>query len=158
TWGLTVGAGRSGWTPEAVIAVVAATAMLGAFVYVERVRGNRAMMPLALFSSATFIGLTLLTFFLYAALGGLIVLLPYALITAWHFSATGAGAALLPLPLIIALVSPMMGAAAARIGARVPLTMGSFVTAAGLALLLRMDDSGNYAAILPAIVVIALGM
>jgi predicted MFS family arabinose efflux permease len=156
--GLTVGAGRTGWTPDAVIAIVAAGAMLLAFVHVERVRGKRAMMPLALFSSARFIGLTLLTFFLYAALGGLIVLLPYALITAWHFSATAAGAALLPLPLIIALASPLMGGVSARIGARAPLAAGSLVVASGFALFLRMDNSGNYTVIFPAIVVIAMGM
>jgi EmrB/QacA subfamily drug resistance transporter len=158
TWGLTVGTGRSGWTPLAVIAVAAAAVMLLTFVSVERVRGERAMMPLALFGSATFVGLTLLTFFLYAALGGLIVLLPYALITLWHFSATGAGAALLPLPLIIAVASPLMGAVSGRIGARAPLTAGPLVVAAGFALLLRMDNSGDYTVVLPAIVVIAIGM
>jgi hypothetical protein len=39
-------------------------------------------MPLALFGSASFVGLTLLTFLLYGALGGLFVLVPYALIEA----------------------------------------------------------------------------
>src|SRR5258705_6001886 len=68
TWGLTIGAGHAGWTAEAVIAVVAGGALLLAFVCFEGVRGQRAMMPLTLFTSRTFIGLTLLTFFLYGAL------------------------------------------------------------------------------------------
>ena len=159
TWGLTIGAGHAGWTAEAVIAVVAGGALLLAFVCFEGVRGQRAMMPLTLFASRTFIGLTLLTFFLYGALGGLFVLLPYALITAAHYPATAAGAALLPLPLVIALASPVMGGLAGRIGPRLPLSIGPLLVAAGFALLLRMDSSGSYwTVVLPAMLVIAIGM
>jgi len=159
TWGLTVGAGRAGWTDEAIIAVAAGGAAMLAFVCFEAVRRERAMMPLALFGSRTFIGLTLLTFFLYGALGGLLVLLPYTLITAAHYSATAAGAALLPAPLVIALASPVMGRLAARIGPRWPLTIGPFLVAAGFALMLRMDAGGNYwTIVLPAVLVIAIGM
>ena len=84
TWGLTIGAGRAGWTEDAMMAVVAGGALMLAFVWFEGVRRDRAMMPLALFGSRNFIGLTLLTFFLYGALGGLLVLLPYVLITLAH--------------------------------------------------------------------------
>ena len=38
-------------------------------------------MPLSLFASRAFLGLTILTFLLYGALGGLLILLPYLLIT-----------------------------------------------------------------------------
>src|SRR5262249_44917712 len=77
TWGLTLGSGRSGWTNEAVVALALGFVSLLVFVFVERVRHQGAMMPLSLFLSRAFVGLTLFTFFLYAALGGLIVLLPY---------------------------------------------------------------------------------
>ena len=56
--------------------------LLLAFVGVEKLRGERAMMPLAMFGSASFIGLTLLTLLLYGALGALMVLMPYLLIQA----------------------------------------------------------------------------
>jgi EmrB/QacA subfamily drug resistance transporter len=159
TWGLTIGAGRAGWTDEAVIALVAGGVLALAFVWFEGVRGERAMMPLALFGSRNFIGLTLLTFFLYGALGGLLVLLPYVLITLAHYSATAAGAALLPFPLVIALASPLMGGLAARIGPRWPLTIGPLLVAAGFGLMLRMDNAGSYwTIILPAVLVMAIGM
>src|SRR4029077_11113887 len=109
TWGLTSGSGRAGWTDEAVIAVAVGGGLILVFVWFEGVRHERAMMPLTLFGSPIFIGLTLLTFFLYGALGGLLVLLPCVLITLAHYSATAAGAALLPFPLVIALASPVMG-------------------------------------------------
>jgi EmrB/QacA subfamily drug resistance transporter len=159
TWGLTIGAGRAGWTGGAIIALVAGGALMLAFVHFEDVRGERAMMPLALFGSRSFLGLTLLTFFLYGALGGLLVLLPYALITAAHYSATAAGAALLPFPIVIALASPFIGGLAGRIGPRLPLMIGPLLVAVGFVLMLRLESSGSYwTVILPAVLVMAFGM
>ena len=92
-------------------------------------------------------------------MGGLFVLLPYALITAAHYPATAAGAALLPLPLVIALASPVMGGLAGRIGPRLPLAIGPLLVAAGFALMLRMDGNSSYWTVtLPAVLVIAIGM
>ena len=55
-------------------------------------------MPLHLFGTRSFVGVTLLTLFLYAALGGLFVLLPFLLIEVGGYSTTAAGEGLLPLP------------------------------------------------------------
>ena len=159
TWGLTIGSGRAGWTGEALVAVVAGGVLLLAFVWFEGVRGEKAMMPLTLFGSRPFAGLTLLTFFLYGALGGLLVLLPYVLIVAEGYSGTAAGAALLPFPLVIAFVSPIMGGLAGRIGPRLPLAIGPIVVAAGFCLLLRIDGGADYwTVVLPSVLVIAIGM
>jgi MFS family permease len=116
TWALTIGSGRAGWTPLAIFAAILALIMLALFLIVEGWRGNHAMMPLALFASRSFIGLTLLTFLLYGALAALLVLIPYVLIEAAGYSGTGAGAALLPLPVVLSLTSPMMGRLAGRLG------------------------------------------
>jgi EmrB/QacA subfamily drug resistance transporter len=159
TWGLTIGTGHAGWTAQAIGSLVAGGVFLAVFVWLEGRRGEHAMMPLALFGSRSFAGLTLLTFFLYGALGGLLVLLPYTLIVAEHYSGTAAGAALLPFPLVIAIASPVLGAVAGRIGPRFPLAVGPIVVAAGFCLLLRIDGGGDYAiVVLPAVLVIAIGM
>ena len=116
------------------------------------------MMPLALFSSSTSVGLTLLTLLLYGALSGMFVLIPYVLIEAASYSGTQAGAAILPLPAVLALTSPLMGGLAGRIGPRLPLAIGPVVVAAGFALLLRVDQHGGYwTTIFPAILLIAVG-
>src|SRR6516164_8923586 len=157
TWSLTAGSGPAGWTALASVAATLALTMLALFLIVEGRRGERAMMPLALFASRSFIGLTLLTFLLYGALGALLVLIPYVLIEAAGYSGTAAGAALLPLPLVLSLTSPMMGRLAGRLGARLPLALGSLIVGLGFLLALRFD-SNYWTGVLPAILVIAVGL
>ena len=159
TWGLTLGSGAQGWSALAVAGVVAGALGLAAFIAVERKRGAAAMMPLALFGSRAFTGLSLLTFLLYGALGGLLVLLPDVLIDLQHYSATEAGAALLPMPLVIALTAPAMGRLAARIGPRWPLTLGPLGVAAGFLLAIGIPAGSSYwTSTLPAMLVLSLGM
>lgn len=159
TWGLTIGAGPAGWTAAAIALAVGGVAFSLAFVLVERHKGDRAMMPLTLFASRDFVGLTLLTLLVYGALGALLVLVPYELIQAAGYSATAAGATLLPFPLLMAVTSPMLGAVAGRIGSRIPLMVGSLLVAAGFALATRIGPGGGYwTTTLPAILVISLGM
>ena len=158
TWALTEGSGRS-WSPSIFVSLAVGIVFSIKFLIAERRRGDKAMMPLSLFGSTSFVGLTLLTFLLYGALGGLFVLLPYVLIQAGNYTATQAGAALLPLPLIIGIASPAAGALAARIGPRSLLVMGPIIVAAGFLLMLRVGSSTSYwLRVFPAITVIAVGM
>jgi EmrB/QacA subfamily drug resistance transporter len=158
TYGLTIGSGR-GWTPLAICAIVAASMLLSLFVIVERRRGERAMVPLSLFGSSNFVGLSLLTLLLYGALGVLFVLIPYLLIAHAGFSAAQAGAGLLPLPVVIALASPLMGSLSARMGSRLPLSLGPLVVAGGFVLALRIGgDTDYWSGLFPALLVIAAGM
>jgi len=159
TWSLTIGSGRAGWTAMAFALLAVGVALLLAFLAAEKVRKARAMMPLALFASRDFVGLTILTLLLYGALGALMVLVPYVLIKAGGYSSTDAGAALLPFAAILAFASPVMGGIAGRIGPRVPLTLGPLIVAAGFVLLLRVDTQSNYwTAMFPAILVMSIGM
>src|SRR6202166_1537876 len=158
TWALTEGSGRA-WSFSAFVALGTGFIFSGLFLLVERRRGDKAMMPLSLFGSRSFVGLTLLTFLLYGALGGLFVLVPYVLIQAGGYTATQAGAALLPLPLVIAVASPGAGALAAKIGPRWPLIVGPMIVAAGFLLALRIGSgTGYWLSVFRAMLVIALGM
>jgi EmrB/QacA subfamily drug resistance transporter len=157
--GLTLGAGPGGWTPVSIVLLAAGALLLGSFVEVERRLGDAAMMPLALFGSANFVGLTLLTLLDYGALGGLLVLVPYELIRAGGYSATSAGAALLPFPVVMAAAAPFMGGLAGQIGSRVLLIGGSAVVGLGLLLGARIGTAGAYwTTVLPPIVIIAIGL
>ncbi|HKP13689.1 MAG TPA: MFS transporter [Blastocatellia bacterium] len=153
--------GTRGFESARVIASLAAGAiLLVLFVLIERARGARAMMPLALFRSPSFAGANLLTLFLYAALSGLLFFLPFDLIQVQGYSATEAGAALLPLVLTMFLLSRWAGGLVHRYGAKLPLIVGPVVAGAGFALfILPGARAGNYwASFFPALLVMSLGM
>jgi EmrB/QacA subfamily drug resistance transporter len=160
TWALTEAADASHSASWMWTATMGGVALLVIFLIQEKRLGDRALMPFDLFSSATFVGLTLLTFFLYGSLGGLIVLLPFLLIQMNHWSAVAAGAALLPVPLLVGIGSRSMGRLAARIGGRIPLTGGCLLVAAGLALYARVGTAGvdYWVDIFPPTLLVGLGM
>ena len=165
TYGLTVisargGGAVGGGTTVGAIAAVAGAACLVAFVAVEARLGARAMMPLALFGTRTFVGVSVLTLCLYAALSGLVVLLPYLLIRGNNWSAAGAGAALLPLSVAMGVGSRAAGQLAERVGTRTLLTIGPAIVAIGFALFLRIDaGTVRYAIdVLPALAFVAVGL
>lgn len=142
-----------------MISVTAGACLLAGFLCLESRAGQSAMMPLSLFASRSFVGLSTLTILLYGALGGLLVMLPFVLIQAAGYSATAAGAALLPLPLVLTVASPMAGGLAGRLGPRWLLTLGPILTAGGLLLMLRVNAGSSYwTTTLPAMLVISLGM
>lgn len=158
TWGLANASAEKHLTPWTGMALVAGVVILLAFLWAERRAGERAMLPLKLFGSSAFSGLNLMTFLLYGALGVLMLLVPFVLIQALGYSARQAGAALLPFPVVLAIGSPLMGRVAASHGSRLPLSIGSLIVAGGFLLALRIG-AGSYAAtVLPALLVIALGM
>ncbi|MGO4167238.1 MFS transporter [Novosphingobium sp. YAF33] len=159
TWALTLWSSHHAASTGTWIGLGAGILLLALFIMTERRLGERAMMPLALFASRPFVGLTLLTLLLYGALGGLLMLLPYLLIVGGHYSPTQAGFALLPFSIVIGTVSRLAGRLTERIGPRWPLTLGPIVTGAGFALMMRADPTASYwTSILPGIAVIALGM
>jgi EmrB/QacA subfamily drug resistance transporter len=159
TWGLTLWSATRRASALSLASTAAGTILLLVFILVERRRRGDAMVPLALFRSLDFSGLNLLTFLLYGAFGGLMVVLPFTLIQAGNYSPMQAGAALLPLPILLALGSPLMGRLAARLGPRLPLTIGPLLVGAGFLLVLRIEGGGSYwAEILPAILLLSLGM
>ncbi|WP_051007307.1 MFS transporter [Sphingomonas sp. PAMC 26621] len=159
TWSLTLWSSQHQGSPEAWAGLIAGIVLLGVFVWVEHRRRAEAMMPLAMFASRPFIGLTLLTFLLYGALGGLLVLLPYLLIVGGGYTPLQAGLALLPFSLVIGGASRLMGRTTEQIGPRWPLTIGPIVTGLGFLLLVRVDPTASYwTSVMPGMVVIAVGM
>ena len=159
TYGLTLWSANGRWSDAAIVAMTLGIVLLIGFLFVEHRRGKRAMMPLALFAGRCFTGLNLLTFLLYGAFSAAMLLFPYVLITSGGYSPVQAGLAMLPLPVVMTAASPSMGSLAARIGPRIPLTVGPLVLAVGMALAwLMQPHSGYWTSAFPTILVMALGM
>jgi EmrB/QacA subfamily drug resistance transporter len=159
TYGLTLWSAHRRLEPAALIAAVGGVALLGGFLAIESHRGHRAMMPLSLFANRCFSGLNLLTFLLYGAFSVAMLLIPYVLISSGGYSPVEAGLALLPLPVLMTSLSPQMGSLSARIGPRIPLTVGPLVVAAGIASAWLAGPNSHYwTGIFPSILVMAVGM
>jgi EmrB/QacA subfamily drug resistance transporter len=159
TYALTLWSASGRFTNATLVAFGAGTIMLAAFLLVEYRRGSRAMMPLTLFDNLCFSGLNLLTFLLYGAFAAAMLLIPYVLITSGGYSPVQAGLAMLPLPVLMTSISPTMGAFAARLGPRIPLTIGPLVVTVGMMLSYLMEpDTSYWAGPFPTILVMAIGM
>jgi EmrB/QacA subfamily drug resistance transporter len=159
TYGLTLWSEKFTLTTAAGMSMAIGAVLLVAFVLYERRLGDKAMVPLALFKNRRFTSLNLMTFLLYGAFGGAMLLIPFTLIEAGGYSPIEAGMSLLPLSILLGAGSPMMGKFAERIGPHWPLAIGPAIVGAGLFLATRIADNQAYwTHAFPAILVMSIGM
>ena len=158
TYGL-IAASAEGWGSLPVLLPLAAgVLLLGLFVLVEA-REPEPMLPLGIFASRQFSAANAVTFVVYAALGGLLFLVPTVLQVVHGYEPIWAGTALLPVTFIMLALSSRSGALAARIGPRLQMSVGPLVIAVSLLLFTRIGNSGDYlTAVLPAALVFGLGV
>jgi EmrB/QacA subfamily drug resistance transporter len=141
-----------------VIAAALGLAALVGFLWVER-RSPNPMMPLDIFRSRQFTAANLVTFAVYAALAGVFFLLVAFLQISLGYSAIAAGSASLPVTALMLLFSARAGALAQRIGARIPLTVGPLIIAAGMLLMTTIEPGDSYVTgVLPSILVYGVGL
>jgi EmrB/QacA subfamily drug resistance transporter len=130
---------------------------LVAFVFVER-HSPEPMIPPGIFKSRDFTVANLYTLLLYAALGGGLFFIPFDLINVQHYTPLEAGAALLPMILLMFVWSRWAGGLVARIGARIPLTIGAIVAGAGFLITSFVGIGGSYwSTFFPGILTLGIG-
>ena len=157
-YALTDGPGL-GWTSSRIlVAGLVGVAALAGFLVWER-RTRNPMLPLDIFASRQFSAANAVTFVVYGALGGSLFLLPIQLQQVVGYSPLASGVALVPITVLMLLLSARAGRLSARIGPRLPMTLGPLLVAAGFALLARIGPGASYLLdILPASLVYGFGL
>jgi EmrB/QacA subfamily drug resistance transporter len=140
-----------------IAALGTGVAALVLFVYAER-RSRHPMLPLDVFRSRAFTAANLVTFAVYAALGGVFFLVVLNLQVVAGYSPLAAGTAMLPITVLMLLLSARSGALAQRIGPRLPMTVGPLICAVALLLFSRIGAQASYlTTVLPAVIVLGFG-
>ena len=145
-------------SPLVIVAGAIGIFLTVAFFIVESKVGN-PLLPLDVFQSRQFVGANVNTLLVYAALNGLFFLLMLQLQNGLRYSALSAGASLLPVNALLLVLSPRAGRLAERIGARLPMAVGSLVAGIGILLFIRVKTGTSYlTTTLPALLVFGTGL
>jgi EmrB/QacA subfamily drug resistance transporter len=130
-WGLLRG-NVAGWTSAEVMSTLAAGVLLAAAFVVWELRARAPMVPMRLFRSRAFSAGIAASFLFYAAMYGVLFLLPQFLQTALGYGPLGAGLRLLPWTATLFVTAPIAGAVVNRAGERPLVVMGLLMQAIGL--------------------------
>ena len=133
---------------------------LGSFVFVES-KSEKAMVPLSLFRSRNFDGVSLFTLLFYMALTGSLYFVPFLLMQVHGYSALAVGGIFLPFVAIAFVLGYLSGRIVTRFGVRLPLVVASLALGASFLLfaLPGADHQGSYwTTFFPAMVVQGFGM
>ena len=117
------------------------------------------MLPLGVFASPLFRAVNVVTFVVYAALGGVFFWLVLNLQVVAGYTPLAAGVALLPTTVVMLLLSARMGGLAQRVGPRLPMTVGPLLCALAVAGMTRIGQGASYLGdVLPPVIVFGLGL
>jgi EmrB/QacA subfamily drug resistance transporter len=144
--------------PLASYAAVAAVLAAVGFVVVE-MRDPEPMLRLDIFADRTFSAANAMTFLVYAALGAALFFVTLQLQTVSGWGALAAGLASMPITICMIFLSAKGGEIGARIGPRIPMTVGPIVMAASCLMLLAIGDDVSFVTdVLPGMTVFGLGL
>jgi EmrB/QacA subfamily drug resistance transporter len=157
-WGLIRG-NQMGWTSGEVIGALALGILLAiAFVGFEQ-RSAAPMIPMRLFASRPFAAGVASSFLFYAAMYGVLFLLPQFLQAAFGAGPFGAGLRLLPWTSTLFLTAPIAGAVVQKFGERVLVVTGLLMQAAGLGwIALEVMAGATYPAMAAPLIVAGVGV
>jgi len=143
------------WT----VAVLAAGLGIGlGFVMVERTSAHPMVQPW-LFGSRQFSAANAMTLLVYASLGAVFFFLTLQLQTVLQYGPLEAGLASLPVTILMLFLAAKGGELGARIGPRIPMTVGPLVCALGAVLLAGVGAGSSYwLGVLPGITIFGLGL
>lgn len=131
------------------------------FIWIEK-KSKQPMMPLNLFTSATFSGANLLTFFLYAGLGAGMLFLSLNLVQIQGYSQLQSGLTFLPFTILMVTIARFAGSLADKYGPRLFLIGGPAMAGLGLLILSFVKQTNGpadyWSTFFPGVLILGLGM
>jgi MFS transporter, DHA2 family, methylenomycin A resistance protein len=156
--GAVIESGSLGWSSPIVLGAVAlAAAGFVGFLHAEH-RSANPMLPLGFFRHPTFAAATLVGFLLNLTLYGAIFVLGLYFQQVSHWSPLRSGVALLPFAVAIFAANIAAGRMAAIATPRAIMTAGLAVAAFGIWLLRDLQPTTPYAAMMPGLILLPLGI
>ncbi|WP_433471553.1 MFS transporter [Saccharomonospora azurea] len=158
TYGLSVWPVEGGGSAVVLAALGLGVVTLVGFVAWERTT-SVPMLPLRLFSAPRFAVANLVTFLVYAGLGGVFFWLVVALQVVAGWTPLAAGLSLLPITGLMLVFSPSAGVLGDKLGPRIPMTAGPLLGAVGVALLARVGpETSSWPEVVLPVTVLGVGL
>lgn len=156
--GAVIEAGALGWHAPRVWLLLGLGTLAGlAFLRIESC-SRAPMLPLELFRKRAFTAATVVGVVVNFALYGTIFVLSLYFQHACGYSPSATGVAFLPFMIAITVANVLGSRLASRVGPRLPMTAGLLLGAAGFALLLGVDATTHYAALMARLLLIPIGV
>lgn len=150
---------ENGWGRfDTILLLVVGVVLLAVFVWIEA-KSSHPLLPLRVVLDRARGGAFLIQAVAGSVMIGATLYLTFHLQIVLGMAPLEAGLASLPLPLAIMAIAPIATKLLPAVGPRPLMTGGPLIVAAGLLLLSRITDDGNYfVQVLPALVVMGIGM
>jgi EmrB/QacA subfamily drug resistance transporter len=157
-WGLMRG-NAAGWASAEVITALAGGALLAIAFVAWELRAPAPMVPMRLFKSGAFSSGIAASLLFYAAMYGVLFLLPQFLQTTLGYGPLGAGLRLLPWTATLFITAPMAGTAVNRLGERRLVVLGLSMQAIGLGWIAMIISPGvAYSSVVAPLVLAGVGV
>jgi EmrB/QacA subfamily drug resistance transporter len=151
-------ANDDGWGSARIVGcLVASTALLVAFVLVER-RRERPMLDLTLFRKPTFAGASIAAFTLSASMFAMFLYLTLYIQNVLGYSPLEAGVRFLPITVLSFVAAPISGRLSARVPVRALLFVGLALVGTGLLLMSGLKVGSDWTHLLPGFLIAGAGI
>ena len=149
----------AGWSSLEVMSLLAAALLLALLFVIRELRATAPMVPMRLFRSPAFSSAIAASMSFYAAMYGVLFLLPQFLQITLGFTPLGAGIRLLPWTATLFVTAPVAGAIVNRFGERPLVVAGSSMQAIGLGWIAIAAAPGlDYSALAAPLVLAGVGV
>jgi len=148
-----------GWTHPRILALFALFAVaFTAFVLVERRAGAKALIPRDVLANRAFFAACITVLLMSAIFFAALLYVPQFMLKSLAYSAVRAGAGLLPMMGLFAATSFAAGPLYARLGPKRIVCTGAVFLATGMFLLSFLEPTSGYAALVPGMAVLGIGI